>query len=242
MRKLALAVPFVLFVAACSGSSKTAAPAPTTPAPTVEVTTAAPTPSPTAGPTASPTPAATPTVVTRRKPAMDGDVDGDGKRDSIRTTATLLTVELSSTGKTVTAPIHADAPRSAPVLGSTDVDRDGFAEVFLETVQGASTSFATPYRFDGTTLRELQLDGGPVRLGIGGSVTHGDGFRCRAGLLEVHSADSPDGSVFTVHVDLYRLGVRQLVLLKSSTTKANQGDPAVEESYNVDCGPVGDGQ
>lgn len=240
MRPLLLAVPLALALTACSGGTPTIAPSPT-PSPTVSAT---PSPTPSAPPTAttSPTPTAT-TTPTRVKPAKDGDVDGDGTVDSVRATATLLTVELSGSGRTLTAPVHAEAPRAAPVLGSSDVDRDGYAEVFLETAQGASTSFATPYRYDGTVLRELQLDGGPVRLGVGGSVTHGDGFRCtKAGQLEVRSAESPDGADFTVHVDLYRLTARELVLVRSSTLHGAQGTPAVEASYNVQCSSVGDGQ
>ena len=243
MRPLVLVLPAVVLLAACSGQTRAAGPGPATPLPTVDVTTAPPGPPTTAAPTATATPSAAPTAVTRRRPALDGDVDGDGRKDAIRSTATVLTVELSGGGRTVTAPIHAEAPRSAPVLGSTDVDRDGYAEVFVETAQGASTTFVTPYRFDGTTLRELQLDGGPARLGIGGSVTHGDGFRCTSdGLLEIRSADTSDGKTFTVHADLYRLNATQLVLVRSSTTKAKQGEPAVEQSYNVSCGSVGSGQ
>ena len=243
MRPLVLTLSVAVLLTGCSGPAPTADHGPATPLPTVDVTTGAPALSPAATSTASSTPSATLTAATRRKPALDGDVDGDGKKDSIRSTATVLTVELSGSGRTVTAAIHAEAPRSAPVLGSTDVDRDGYAEVFVETAQGASTTFVTPYRFDGTTLRELQLDGGPVRLGIGGSITHGDGFRCTsAGLLEIRSADSPDGKAFTVHADLYRLGDTRLVLVRSSTTRAKQGDPAVEQSYNVSCGSVGGGQ
>ena len=240
MRPLVLIVPLALVLAACSGpSTKQVAPPTQTPQPSVVATTAAPTPSPTPSPTPTPTPKATPS---RTVPAIDGDVDGDGKPDSIRTSATLLSVELSHSGRTVTAPIHAEAPRSAPVLGSKDIDRDGFAEVFLETAQGASTTFATPYRFDGKALHELQLDAGPVRLGIGGSVRHGDGFRCTpTGQLEVRSADSADGRDFTVHVSLYRLTATQLVLINSTTSRAKQGDASVENSYNVDCGSVGEG-
>jgi hypothetical protein len=208
--------------------------------PSVGGTSAAPTSSPTAGPTASPSSSP---ARSRTKPAIAGDVDGDGQPDTVRTTATLLTVVLSSTGKSVTAPIHADSPRKTPVLGSTDVDRDGFAEVFLQTAQGASTSFATPYRFDGTTLRELQVDGGPVRLGIGGSLTHGDGFQCNsAGQLVVRSAESSDGKAFVVRTKIYRLAAQQLVLVKSSTVSAKQGDLIVQQSYAVDCGSVGEGQ
>lgn len=223
----------------CGCSSGTGTPVATHAPLPVETTTEA-TPSPTATPTPSATPTPTPTA--RRRPALDGDVDGDGTVDSLRATSTRLTVELSGSGRSVSTAVHADGPSSPAVLGSFDVDRDGYAEVFLETAQGASTSFATPYRFDGTSLTELRLDDGPARLGIGGSVTHGDGFRClRSGLLEVRSADSEDGNAYTVHADSYRLARSELVLVSSTTSKATQGDPAVEDSYRVSCGSVGDG-
>lgn len=231
MRRAVLPVLLLLTVAACSGSAKAPEPTPT-PSPTPSPT-ASPTPSPTASPTASPTPAS------RRIPARDGDVDGDGTRDSVRASGTVLTVELSGTGKSVTAPIHSDSPGSPAILGYADVDRDGRAEVFVETAEGASTQFVTPYRYDGTVLREVQLDGGPARLGIGGSVTHGDGFRCAGGLLEVRGADSTDGTTYTVHKDTYRLRGAQLVLVTSSTVQAKQGDAAVEGAYSVHCGSVG---
>lgn len=248
MRSLVLAVPLSLLLTGCSGGTTRVAdspPVPTTtealaptPVTTTETPSEAPTPTPVAT-TAAPTPTAAPTRV---RPAADGDVDGDGKPDVVRATGTLLTVVLSRSGKRVTAPVHAEGPGSAAVLGVTDVDRDGFAEVFLETARGASATFTTPYRFDGTKLHELQLHGAPLRLGIGGTVLHGDGFACTtAGLLEIRSADSSDGQAFTVHSDVYRLGVSLLTLVKSITVKAKQGTPAVERSYNAYCGPVGAG-
>lgn len=238
MRLICCAIPLALALTACSGTAHTSLPVSTgTPVPTV--TTTSPTPSTSATPSPTPSPS---TSSGRARPALDGDVDGDGKPDSVRTSASLVTVELTGMGTTVTAPVHGEGPNRPAVLGSKDVDRDGFAELFLETAQGASTSFATPYRFDGKALHELQLDGGPARLGIGGSVMHGDGFRCLpSGLLEVRSADSTDGSSFTVHLDLYRLAATQLVLVSTTTVKAKQGDPAVEESYRVSCGSVGEG-
>lgn len=228
----------VLLLAACSGGSgspaATSAPLPTLPS--EAPTTAAPSATPT---TPTPTPSASPTA---HGPAAEGDVDGDGEADSVRTSSSLLKVDLSASDRTVTAPIHSEDPGDAGLLGSYDVDRDGHAEVFLETAHGASTTFATPYRYDGSALHELQLDGGPARLGIGGSVTHGDGFRCLpSGRLEVRSADSQDGERFTVHIDTYRLTTTQLVLVSSSTVQAKQGDPAVEQSYVAGCGGVGDG-
>jgi hypothetical protein len=238
MYRAALVVP-VLLVAACSGGSGKPAPEPTATftLPTPDPTTAPPsaTPSPTPSPTASPRPSA------RAIPAADGDVDGDGKRDVIQPSATVLRITLSSTGKVVTAPVHADAPTPPALLGTADIDRDGRAEVFLQTAQGASTEFATPYRFDGTSLKELQLDGGPARLGIGGSVTHGDGFRCLPnGQLEVRQAESTDGTTFTVLASDYRISGVQLVLVSTRSGKGKQGTPSVESAYTADCGTVGD--
>ncbi|MCU1592814.1 MAG: hypothetical protein JWO12_206, partial [Frankiales bacterium] len=106
---------------------------------------------------------------------------------------------------------------------------------------GASTSFATPYRYDGKALREVQLDGSPARLGFGGSVTHGDGFRCLAtGRLEVRQAESANGTSFSVHVTTYALRAATLVQVGSSAARGAQGSPAVEASYTADCGSVGD--
>jgi len=236
MRRLIPVVPVLLLaLAACSGGKDEAEPTPSFSLPPIE--TASPTPSPTASPTPSPTPS--PTAVARRIPARDGDVDGDGKRDFVRTTAERITVELSG-GGTVSAPIHAESPRSAPVLGYGDIDRDGRSEIFVETAEGASTQFVTPYRYDGKALHELQLDEGPARLGIGGSVTHGEGFRCPSGRLEVLSSDSQDGATYTVHASTYRLTTTQLVLVTTRTQQAKQGDPLVEASYRPDCGSVGD--
>lgn len=235
MRRSLVPLLVVVTLAGCSGGGHKAAPSPSFSLPPIE--TPSPTPSPTPSATPSPTPSATPT--SRHVPALNGDVDGDGVKDAVRATAELLTVDLSS-GGTVTAPVHAESPRSPAILGYADVDLDGRSEVFLETAEGASTQFATPYRFDGKALHEMQLDQGPARLGIGGSVTHGDGFRCVSGRLQVLSSDSQDGTTYTVHVDTYRLGATDLVLLSSTTKQAKQGDPLVEASYQPDCGSVGD--
>jgi hypothetical protein len=242
MRLLALA-PLVL-LAACSGSDTPVLSQ--SPLPTPVVTTEA--PSPTAEPT---TPAPTPTPVvttpaptsTRAVPAAPGDIDGDGQADTVKATATLVKVTLSGSGKVVTAPVHADSPAAPEVLGTDDVDLDGRAELFLKTVQGASTSFATPYRYDGKVLHEVQLAGSPAVLGFGGSTQHGDGFTCTPkGQIEVRSAVADgSGSTYTVTTTTYRLTVTDLVKVRSSSTKAAQGSPEVEASYALDCGAVGEG-
>ncbi|MCU1603477.1 MAG: hypothetical protein JWO22_4186 [Frankiales bacterium] len=234
MRRAALVVPLLLAAACSSGSTAPTA----TPTLGPKTLTQAPTSEPTS-PTTSPTPS--PTATARAIPAADGDVDGDGKRDVIQPSATVLKVTLSSTGRVVTAPVHQDDPGPASLLGTADVDRDGRAEVFLQTAEGSSTQFATPYRFDGTSLRELQLDGGPARLGIGGSITHGDGFRCLPnGHLEVRQAESSDGTAFTVNATEYRIAGVQLVIVSTRSGKGTQGTASVESAYTADCGSVGD--
>ncbi len=248
-RNGALFLVLATSLAGCSGElSRTGSAPSTTLTPTTTPTApTAPTPTSTTTPTPPPTAvSAAPTVSPSAKPrkrALDGDVDGDGEPDVVRATSTLITVTLSATNTKVTAPVHADSPAAPEVLGSTDVDRDGFAEVFLRTTQGASTSFATPYRYDGRSLRELQLDGQPTLLGFGGSAQHGDGFRCTdAGLVEVRKAEADStGASYSVELTVYRLSATQLVRVRTSTTTAKQGSPEVEASYTVDCGSVGEG-
>lgn len=237
-RTALLVLPLLALATSCSSDDTRTA---STPGPTASAT-ASPTPGTSPAPTASAVtagPTADPTPTGRRVPALHGDVDGDGTKDAVRASAELLTVDLSS-GGTVTAPVHAESPRSAPVLGYADIDRDGRSEVFLETAEGASTQFVTPYRFDGKALHELQLEDGPARLGMGGSVTHGDGFRCPGGRLEVLRSDSQDGTTYTVHITTYRLGATELVMVSTTRKQAKQGDPLVEASYRPDCGSVGD--
>ena len=239
MRRTALLVlPLLALAASCSSDDEEPAPSPSaTPSASVSATpteTTAPTPTPTASPTASPTPTATAAPVAR-----DRDVDGDGRPDTITTADGSVSVRLTGNGRTVTAPVNADAPGPAQVLGTGDIDRDGRVEVFVRTAQGASTSFATPYRYDGSALRVVLLDGEPAQLGIGGSVTHGDGFRCLpTGLLEVSKAETEDGTSYTVQVSTYRLTGDELVVARRTTVQAEQGDVAVGRAYTVTCGSV----
>ncbi len=239
-----LVAVLLLAAAGCSGGSSDTGALPTT-SPTatagVTVTPLPPDEQPSELPTAVPT-TPVPSIPATRA-AIDGDVDGDGEPDAVRATTDLLTVTLSSTGRKVSAPVHADSPAAPKIMGSTDVDRDGYAEVFVQTVQGASTTFLTPYRFDGKVLHELQLDGSPALLGIGGSTEHGDGFRCTPeGRLELRSATANQGGgQYAVKVTSYRLSSTELVQLSTSTVQAPQGDKQVTQSYVVDCGSVGEG-
>lgn len=213
-----------------------------TPAPTATAT-QAPSPAPVATEPAAPSPPPTSAPAATKAPlktAAQGDVDGDGTPDEI-TVDENLAVSLSGSGRTVASAFETDtAPQTA---GSEDVDRDGRAEVFLRTGQGSSTSFVTPFRYDGRTFAPLTLDGEQVKLGVGGSATHGDGFSCtEQGTLVVRSASSDDGASFTVTSTTYRVDGHRLVQVARRTAQAQgMDDPRVGEAYLVDCRSVGEG-
>lgn len=235
--RVAISAAALVLLSACSGEGDTGAarsPGPraaTTPAVTASATPAASVSA--AAPTATPTPTGS---AAPRTPARDGDVDGDGRVDRVTATQELLTVRLAS-GRTLTAEVVADA--EPPVQGVVDVDRDGRAEVFLETTRGASTAFYTPFRYDGTSLRALVLDGEPVRLGVGGSITHGDGFACTGGRVVVSSSSSDDGETFEVTTTTYAVRGHALARVSRSTARGlAQGDRRVAASYQVSCGSV----
>ncbi len=177
----------------------------------------------------------------RTAPAFRGDVDGDGDPDVVALDGDLA-VELSDGGRTVTAPVLADAPPR--VAGAEDVDRDGRAEVFVRTAQGSSTTFLTPYRYDGTTFAPLLLDGQHVRLGIGGSVTHGEGFSCTEdGRLVVRSALRQDDGTWDLTSLTYQVVGHALAQVDAGDEAGvAESDPRVGGSYLVDCRSVGEGE
>lgn len=228
MRTLLVTTGLVLALTACSDD-----PQPPRTQPSPDVATAAPTTAP-PSPTATATPSAT--AAAPRGPARDGDVDGDGRVDQVTATQELLTVRLAN-GRTLTAEVVADV--EPPLQGVVDVDRDGRAEVFLETTRGASTVFYTPFRYDGNTLRALALAGEPVRLGVGGSATHGDGFACTGGRLVVSSSTSDDGATFDVTTTTYAVRGHALTQLTRATAQGlAHSDRRVAASYQVSCGSV----
>jgi hypothetical protein len=224
----------LLLLSGCSGSSAT---------PTAVTThaTAPATPSPSSSPEAAASPSAAPPSPTPVPLAAPGDVDGDGQADTVTVTATSVTVRLSG-GGTVSAPIvEPDVPKPV-VSGLQDLDRDGHAEIWVETARGASTSFVQVYRYDGTKLSELTFAGGHIRFGIGGSVTHGDGFACTdTGRLIVSTAESDDGTSYRVRTRTFRVSGATLVLVTDrNATAPSMDDPRVRAAYQVDCGPVGE--
>lgn len=193
-------------------------------------------------PARSPSPAASETPAARPGAAAPGDVDGDGQADTVTVTSTAVNVALSGGGSVAAVLVDADVPQVS-VSGLHDVDGDGRAEVFVETARGASTSFVQIYRYDGTTLAEVTSEGGHLRLGIGGSVMHGEGFSCPGdGTVVVRRAETLNGTAYTIRVRTYRLSGHSLTLVDESTATATSlDDPRVGAAFQVDCGSVGEG-
>lgn len=240
MNRALLTVPLLL-VAACSASTppaaveSAAAPSPVLDSPSAEPS------SPEPSPSTAPSPSKTAVAVR----ALDGDVDGDGKPDRIRVSGSTLTVTLTSNGKAISTSVDSDLETHEPAAaaGSVDVDRDGRAEVFVRVGQGASTTTLRPFGYDGRALAPVQTNGAPLLLVVGGSITHGDGFTCTdTGRLVVRSAESNDGSAFTVTTTTYRLSAGAAIRLARTVTHATgMDDPKVAAAYRVDCGSVGEG-
>jgi hypothetical protein len=193
-------------------------------------------------PPPAPSPSASEAPSARPAPAGPGDVDGDGQADTVTVTSTAVNVALSGGGSVSALLVDTDVPQVA-VSGLYDVDGDGRAEVFVETARGASTSFVQFYRYDGKELAEVTYDGGHVRLGIGGSVTHGEGFSCPGdGTLVERRAETLNGTAYTIRTRTFRLTGHALTLLdETSATATSLDDPRVGAAYQVDCGSVGEG-
>ncbi|HVF05751.1 MAG TPA: hypothetical protein VNA20_12995 [Frankiaceae bacterium] len=184
------------------------------------------------------------------KPRVANDVDGDGRsdalrlvegKDSLRTGRWELRVTLSK-GGTVTGVVSADPQVRPAVHGVADADLDGDGEVFVRTGGGASTTTYTPYTLVEDGMAEVRTnDGKALRLSVGGTVTHGDGFSCAdvdpaAGReLVVLSVVSDQGTTFRGTRVTYRWRADRVDVLSKKTFTGQQGDPAVEKSYELDC-------
>jgi hypothetical protein len=168
-----------------------------------------------------------------------------GGARAVETTAPPTPVPDSASATPAASPSAAPSPsasRRRPQAAPGDVDGDGRNEVWVETARGASTSFVQAYRYDGAALHELTYAGGHIRFGIGGSVTHADGFTCTdTGRLIVSTAESDDGTSYRVHKVTYRVSGATLVrVLETSATAPTMDDPRVRAAYQVDCGSVGE--
>jgi len=188
------------------------------------------------------------------RPARDGDIDGDGRVDHVtigpqtssgvwQVTATLTTVGVRI------GQVHDDSDQPF-LVGIVDANHDGYAEIWIHSGAGASTDFLTPLRLIRGVLREVSKDGSPAQLGVGGTVTHGDGFACQdvnpqsdGAELLVYQATSIDGHTWQGDRYVYRWSAGGKLRQLSHTSKAlrvsSPDDPKLRPYYSIDCGSLG---
>jgi hypothetical protein len=197
------------------------------------------------------TPAAATSPV-RGRQAADWDVDGDGRPDRARLVYLggygpdnwELVVDMTTLGQQtirftgeVVLPGNVDAPT---IAGSVDADRDGHAEIFVKVGSGASTQFWAIFKLVGRQIRQVTVQGQPVRLAVGGTVTHQGGFRCDGAqfVTVTEGAEVPGYTRWIYERDTYAWSGAELVLLSARTgqvTSARPGSPPAAYS-GVSCG------
>lgn len=126
-------------------------------------------PAPTAAgaPAATTAPAAAPARVGGvpcRRPTVAGDVDGDCKADRVSVQGTSLVVQGTRAGRLVATIPAGDQPSVAQV---SDVDSDGFAEVWVRLRAAGNGGTYVLARYDNHALTVLRdRDGQPVRVDL----------------------------------------------------------------------------
>jgi hypothetical protein len=183
-----------------------------------------------------------------------GDVDGDGRRDR----AWLvylggygpgnweLVVDMTTLGQQTvrfTGDPGLPGNTAAPTIaGSVDAERDGHADIFVKVSSGASTQFWTIFTLVGRHIRQVTSQGQPVRLAVGGSVTHQGGFRCDGTQFVTVSegVELPGYTTWTYERDTYTWSGAKLVPVSKQTgqvTSARPGNPPAAYS-GVSCGDL----
>jgi hypothetical protein len=186
--------------------------------------------------------------------AADWDVDGDGRPDRARLVYLggygpdnwELVVDMTTLGQQTIRftgdPVLPGGDDAPTIAGSVDADRDGHAEIFVKVSSGASTQFWTIFKLVGRQIRQVTVQGQPVRLAVNGTLTHQGGFRCDgAQFVTVTEGTLLPGYVkWRYERATYAWSGAKLVLLSIRTgqvTSARPGDPPAAYS-GVSCGDL----
>ena len=240
-------IAVIALVVACTPPQAT--PTARTPTPTPTPSLATPTiasPTATATPTSSPTPGASPTIVG----SIDRvDVDGDGKMDTVTLETawsetspsnTDSTIKAAlATGKTLSLTLHDTFDPAFALIA--DADGDHRDEIFVRVWLGASTEFWVIVALDGDQLVTVREKGATddMRLAVGGSVTHGDGFECRTSASGEHELVVKSFQQSNLSDTVYAWQGKALVKTGSSVTQFREemrNDPNFETYYSARCG------
>ncbi|WP_131784945.1 hypothetical protein [Protofrankia symbiont of Coriaria ruscifolia] len=156
--------------------------------------------------------------------ARDGDVDGDGRTESITLPAAGLLRVVYSTGRTEEVRFDSGPyPAAQGVLGSVDADRDGHAEVFVRFDQGAAMQLATAFRYVDARLRLVTLDGQQAALPYGASLRNAATWGCRrtqppAAAIESWAGSSTNGKDYRGDSTFYNFSGSRLVTVGKSAS------------------------
>jgi hypothetical protein len=184
--------------------------------------------------------------------AADWDVDGDGRPDRARLVYLggygpgnwEIVVDMTTLGRRSVrftgGPVRPGNTAAPTIAGSVDADRDGRAEIFVKVTSGASTQFWTIFKLVGPQIRQVTVKGQPVRLAVGGSLTHQGGFRCDgdAFVTATEGAELPGYTKWIYERDTYAWSGAELALVSRRTgqvTGVRPGSPPAAYS-GVSCG------
>jgi hypothetical protein len=183
-----------------------------------------------------------------------GDVDGDGRPDRARLVYLggygpdnwELVVDMTALGQQAVRftgdPVLPGNTAAPTIAGSADADRDGHADIFVKVDSGASTQFWTIFTLAGRHIRQVTVQGQPVRLAVGGSVTHQGGFRCDGTRFVIVSegVELPGYTTWDYERDTYAWSGAELVPVSEQAgrvTSSRPGNPPAAYS-GVACGDL----
>jgi hypothetical protein len=159
----------------------------------------------------------------------DGDVDGDGSGDVLRTYLSgadwHLQVELAADGGAdLVVPSFGGL---VGIIGGADVDGDGTDEVWLRTGSGASATIVGLARLVDCDLVRVTFAGDQLaELPVGGSVGTTSGLECSGSTITAYTASLREGTTYDVTGTEYTLDGSVLTESGTSTATVDALDDA----------------
>lgn len=233
--RLAAALAVAALVMAGCGDDDDAAPSTTT-----EATTTTAEPTTTTAPAPS-CPAVTVPDDAEELTELEGDADGDGGADTLRSyrvgEAWHLQVELAAGGGAdLAVPTFGGG---VGLVGGADVDGDGADEVWARTGSGASATIVGLAKLVGCELPRVTFATGELaELPVGGSVGTTSGVECTADGLTAYTATLTEGSTYEVVATTYALEETTLMEQGTDTTTVEATDEEFLRYTTFTCGDL----
>lgn len=172
---------------------------------------------------------------------LEGDADGDGTDDELRSYRVgeewHLQVELAADGGSdLVLPTFGGG---VGLVGGADVDGDGSEEVWARTGSGASASIVGLARLvDCQLLRVTFATDELAELPVGGSVGTTSGVECGGDGLTAFTATLTEGSTYEVVATSYALDGTSLVERGTETTTVEATDDEFLRYASFSCGDL----